>query len=108
MNIPIDTWKKCALLYAVSFLSSIMTGYYGTSLGANFDQRLQDPDLELPFGLGTTMAVSLADASIQFIMNIISIMVITTQQLQFMVPGLLGDLLMTSVEAWYLFAEKSV
>lgn len=106
MGIPIDTWSKCLTMYGISFASGIMSAYYGTSLSANFDQRLQDPDLELPFGRGMTMTIKTMDEVISFFVTIISILMITSQQVQFMLPELLANILMGLLETHYLLDSK--
>lgn len=106
MGITLDSWSKVVMVYAISFCTALMTGYYGAALSTNFYEKLIDPDLVVPFSRRVVFGIVSVDKAIGLLLEIITIMVITTQQLQFMVPGLFADLLVGVLEASYLLGQK--
>jgi hypothetical protein len=107
MQISINTWPKVIVLYLISFFTALMTGYYETALSSNFMEKLMDPDLKVPYNDRTVFGIVSIDKVIGLFLEILSILIITSQQFQFMLPALVADLMIGVVDASFLLGQKS-
>jgi len=107
MGININTWSKTLMVYSISFITALLTGYYEVSSN-NFMEKLVDPQLTSPFGLTLSTIITSFDKIIGLMLQIISILLISTQQLQFMLPELVADILVGIFDTYFLFDQKKL
>lgn len=107
-GVSLDTWGKVLAVYGISFATSLVSGYYEISYVSNFMEKLIDPELRVPFGFSTTISLVSVDKIVRAILNIINIFVIMTQQLQFIVPGLIANIIVAWIDATYLLGQKKL
>lgn len=106
MKIKLDTWGKVFSVYAISFLTALMEGYYETSMATGFHQQLADPELALPVSQTWAFAIVTFDHVIGLLLQIINFMLIQTLQLQFLLPGLLADVFVGIFETKLFISKK--
>jgi hypothetical protein len=107
MGIAVNTWGKCITLYAISFFTALMTGYYEAALGNNFMMKLVDADVSMPWSQPTVFGLVSIDKVIGMLLEIIEVLIITSQQFQFMIPALVGDLAIGVLDAAFLLNQKN-
>jgi hypothetical protein len=89
MSIKVDTWTKTYILYAVTFLSGLLTSYYNMTLNKGF-MPLLEKDV-VAYGKSETYFISLLDPLIMDILTIIEFFATITLQLQFILPTVIGS-----------------
>lgn len=107
-GLSLDTWNKVLAVYGISFATSLVAGYYEISYVSNFMEKLIDPELRVPFGFSTTISLVSVDKIARAILTIINIFVIMTQQLQFILPGLIANIIVAWIDATYLLGQKKL
>lgn len=92
LGIKIDSWEKVYLLYTVSFLTAFITSYYSSVLRDNITEYVYNPALkDVPFSKFWTYVILLISPIVWEFIGLIQILTTFTLQLQFMIPGVLGD-----------------
>ena len=94
LGIVLDTWPKVYLMYFVSFLSSVMSTYYGYAMSNNLHSYIWNRALKtVPFSQRWTYVVILAEPILMTILSITQFFTNLTMQLQFILPQFVGSLI---------------
>jgi hypothetical protein len=94
LGIVLDTWPKVYLMYFVSFLSSVMSTYYGYAMSSNLHSYIWNRALKtVPFSKRWTYVVILAEPILMTILGITQFFTNLTMQLQFILPQFVGSLI---------------
>jgi hypothetical protein len=94
LGIVLDTWPKVYLMYFVSFLSSVMSTYYGYAMSNNLHSYIWNRALKtVPFSKRWTYVVILAEPVLMTILSITQFFTNLTMQLQFILPQFVGSLI---------------
>jgi hypothetical protein len=94
LGIILDSWPKVRLMYFVSFLSSIMSTYYGYAMTNNLHSYIWNRAVpKVPFSRRWTYIVVLAEPFLFQVLSITSFSTTLTMQLQFIVPQFIGSMI---------------
>jgi TctA family transporter len=94
IGIRLDSWTKVGTLYAISFLSALMTSYYQTVMGDNLHSYIWNRALKsVPYSRTWTYIVVLVEPFFYQILSIIQFFTNLTLQLQFILPQFLGSMI---------------
>jgi hypothetical protein len=96
IHMKLDTWTKVGIVYVISFFISLLQTYYNTVVARDFiTSRLINPAHKdtLVVTKKGAYAIVLAHPIISWLLGIINFFVTLTMKLQFLLPQLLGTLL---------------
>jgi hypothetical protein len=94
IGIRLDSWTKVGTLYAISFLSALLTSYYQTVMGDNLHSYIWNKAIDtVPYSKTWTYIVVLIEPFFYQILGIIQFFTNMTMQLQFILPQFVGSLI---------------
>jgi hypothetical protein len=94
LGIILDTWQKVILMYAVSFLSSVMNTYYSYAMTNNLHSYIWNRAVpKVPFSKKWTYIVILVEPILLQILSITQFFTSLTMQLQFIIPQFIGSMI---------------
>ena len=104
----LNTWPKVLFIYAVSFFTTVLQGYYQIAMDTNFNSHILSSDKTriIPFGMGEIFGLSGGEKVIEYSLTTLDILSVMTAQLQFMLPSLVGDLAVSAFESSYLISSR--
>ena len=95
LNMPLNTWHKVHVVYALAFFSSLLTTYYNNVSYDHIHAYVWNPlftgKINVPKGWVTL--ITLSEPILYSFLNIINLFINLTGQLQFIVPSILGNLI---------------
>lgn len=105
-GMKIDTWNKVYVMIFVSFLSSFLIKYHTTVMSDFIGSKVWNPAFKdkMPLNKTATQLLLIMDPFIGFLLRILQFFVTMTMQLQFILPELIGGLLVTIP---YSFAKSN-
>ena len=103
----INSWPKVFLLYIISFFTAAFNTYYGSVYGTWFYNQVKDTERSY-------LEVSKKDAKIMTIISplvtgvndIVGIFILLTKQLQYILPQILGDVIVSVITAHKYINKK--
>lgn len=100
LKVKLDTWPKVIVLYIISFVTALLAKYFNSIVARGFiTARLLNPAVD---EMNATKSQSLMIIYLYpicvWLLNIIMFFVTLTMQLQFLLPNLLGNMI---VQYWY-------
>ena len=94
IGIKLDSWQRVILMYAVSFLSSVMNTYYLYAMTNNLHSYIWNRAVpKVPFSKRWTYIVILAEPFIMQVLAITQFFTNLTMQLQFIIPQFIGSMI---------------
>ena len=94
LGIILNTWQKVILMYAVSFLSSVMNTYYSYAMTNNLHSYIWNRAVPMvPFSKKWTYIVILIEPILLQILSITQFFTSLTMQLQFIIPQFIGSMI---------------
>jgi hypothetical protein len=94
VGITMDTWHKVILVYVVAFISSLMQSYYDSVTRGFVNAKVRNPAYtkRLDVSKHWTKLMIATEPFLDWTMSIVQLFVTMTMQFQFLVPQLLGKL----------------
>lgn len=108
INIKLNTWPKVILVYFISFITAILQKYFSNVIVGSFIRgRLMNPSFK-------KMDIDKYQASIiiylypicSWLLTIVIFFVTLTMKLQFLIPYLLGSMIINYIYNFYLLEKK--
>lgn len=95
LGMSMDTWSKVLLVYAVGFISSLLQGYYQTVMFDFIHSKLWNPAYKerIPVSKRWAQMIVTVEPLLNWMLSIVQFFVTMTMRFQFIVPQLLGQLL---------------
>lgn len=95
LNILLDSWHKVHVVYALAFFSSLLTTYYNNVSYDTIHSYIWNPLFTDKIKVPKTWVtiISLTEPLLYAILNIINLFINLTGQLQFILPSILGNLI---------------
>ena len=94
LAIKMDTWPKVGALYAVGFMTALMTNYYGWTMSNNMHSFVYNRAIKkVPYSRFWVYLTNLLEPFFYQILAVIQFFTTLTMQLQFILPQFLGGLL---------------
>ena len=103
----VDTWPKACTLYALGFATVCFSSYYKNVVGNWLQNSVRDhkqPFLHEPRRWAYAMAT--LDPVLGWVNGSLGLFVMMTLQLQFVVPQMLGEVLVTLIAATSFLSQK--
>lgn len=104
----INTWGKVIILYVISFCTAAFNTYYGSIYGTWLYNQVKDSErkhLNIPKKEAKLMTI--ISPIITGINDIIGIFILLTQQLQYIIPQILGDVVISIIISHKYIDKKS-
>ena len=100
LKIKLDSWSKVITLYVISFFTALLTKYFNSVVGRGFiTARLLNPSVdEINVTKNQSLIIIYLYPICVWLLNIIMFFITLTMQLQFLLPNLLGNMI---VQYWY-------
>jgi hypothetical protein len=95
LGMSLDTWNKVLLVYAVAFISSLLQGYYQTVMYDFIHSKLWNPAYKerIPVTKGWAKIIVTVEPLLNWMLDIVQFFVTMTMRFQFIVPQLLGQII---------------
>jgi hypothetical protein len=94
LGVKVDSWTKVLILYAIGFVTGLLTSYYNNVVGESLGRAVFDPNVsEVPYGQVGVYTITLMDPFIYETLKIIGYLTTFTLQFQFILPIILGEYL---------------
>lgn len=108
INMKLDTWKKVIMVYIISFFSAIINSYYGNVIFQFIHQHLWNPAVKKIDGSKTaTITIITLEQIVWTAVQVISFFTNMTLQLQFIIPSLIGNMLVNLPFDIYQASKKT-
>ena len=108
MRMTVDTWSKVMIVYFIGFLSSVMISYYqnvSDHFISNYIHSHADKN-KVKLSKGLIQFIYFADQIIYKILVLFELFVNITLELQFILPGLFGKLVVDIPYGFYLIDKN--
>lgn len=94
LGMSMDTWHKVLLVYAVGFISSLLQGYYETVMYDFIHSKLWNPAYRERISVSKRWAQTIVTVEplLDWMLNIVQFFVTMTMRFQFILPQLLGQI----------------
>ena len=94
LGMSMDTWSKVVLVYAVGFISSLLQGYYQTVMFDFIHSKMWNPAYKerIPVSKRWAQIIVTVEPLLNWMLDIVQFFVTMTMRFQFIVPQLLGQL----------------
>ena len=94
LGVSMDTWHKVLLVYAVGFISSLLQGYYETVMYDFIHSKLWNPAYRerIPVSKRWAQTIVTVEPLLDWMLNIVQFFVTMTMRFQFILPQLLGQI----------------
>lgn len=108
LGMRMSTWSKVALVYAVGFISSLLQGYYDTVMYDFIHSKLWNPAYKerIPISKGWAQTIVIAEPLLDWMLGIVQFFITMTMRFQFILPQLLGHLVIDVPYALMKIEEK--
>jgi hypothetical protein len=108
LGMSMNTWNKVCMVYAVGFISSLLQGYYQTVMYDFIHSKLWNPAYKerIPVTKGWAKTIVIAEPLLDWILGIVQFFVTMTMRFQFILPQLLGQLIVDVPYALLKIEEK--
>ncbi len=94
LNMKLDTWKKVIILYLVAFINSLIMSYYTSVILQWIQLVIWNPSVKtIKYSKPLTIFIVIMEAVLVQILFFINFFTILTQQFQFILPNILGYLI---------------
>ena len=95
LGMSLDTWHKVLLVYAVGFISSLLQGYYSTVMFDFIHSKLWNPAYRQRILVSKRWAQTIVTVEplMDWILDIVQFFVTMTMRFQFILPQLLGQII---------------
>lgn len=95
MNMKIDTWNKVITVYAIGFCTSFMIEYYNSIANNFIHQYIWNPAYAETINMSksSVIAIGISDQVIFSVLMSLQFFITLTTRLQFILPSLLGKLI---------------
>ena len=94
MGIAMDTWPKVLVLYAISFITALVTSYYSSAIGENLHTYIWNVAVpHVPYSKFWTYLIVILEPFLYQLLALLEIATYFTCQLQFFVPSFFGRML---------------
>jgi hypothetical protein len=108
LGMSMNTWNKVWMVYAVGFISSLLQGYYQTVMYDFIHSKLWNPAYKerIPVTKGWAKTIVIAEPLLDWILGIVQFFITMTMRFQFILPQLLGQLIVDVPYALLKIEEK--
>lgn len=108
LGMSMNTWNKVWAVYAVGFISSLLQGYYQTVMYDFIHSKLWNPAYKerIPVTKGWAKTIVIAEPLLDWMLGIVQFFITMTMRFQFILPQLLGQLIVDVPYALMKIEEK--
>jgi len=108
LGMSINTWNKVILVYAVGFISSLLQGYYQTVMYDFIHSKLWNPAYKerIPMSKRWAKTIVTVEPLLDWMLDIVQFFVTMTMRFQFILPQLLGQIVVEIPYALMKIEEK--
>jgi hypothetical protein len=108
LGMSINTWNKVILVYAVGFISSLLQGYYQTVMYDFIHSKLWNPAYKehIPMSKRWAKTIVTVEPLLDWMLDIVQFFVTMTMRFQFILPQLLGQIVVDTPYALMKIEEK--
>jgi len=108
LGMRLDTWHKVCLVYAVGFISSLLQGYYQTVMYDFIHSKLWNPAYKerIPMSKRWAKTIVTVEPLLDWMLGIVQFFVTMTMRFQFILPQLLGQIVVEIPYALMKIEEK--
>jgi len=108
LGMSINTWSKVILVYAVGFISSLLQGYYQTVMYDFIHSKLWNPAYKerIPMSKRWAKTIVTVEPLLDWMLDIVQFFVTMTMRFQFILPQLLGQIVVDTPYALMKIEEK--
>ncbi len=108
LGMSLNTWNKVILVYAAGFISSLLQGYYQNVMYDFIHSKLWNPAYKerIPITKWWAKTIVIAEPLLDWMLSIIQFFITLTMRFQFILPQLLGQLLVDVPYALMKIDEK--
>ena len=109
IGMKLDDWEKCYVVMAISFMVAIVSSYTGTVMFEKIWRHLEDDALKksLETSKSTTQLLQFISPLLWKLEEIIEFYLKTTFQLQYMIPDLIGSMIIDLPYDLYKLSKKT-
>lgn len=108
LGMSINTWSKVILVYAVGFISSLLQGYYQTVMYDFIHSKLWNPAYKerIPISKRWAKTIVTVEPLLDWMLDIVQFFITMTMRFQFILPQLLGQIVVDTPYALMKIEEK--
>jgi len=108
LGMSINTWNKVILVYAVGFISSLLQGYYQTVMYDFIHSKLWNPAYKerIPMSKRWAKTIVTVEPLLDWMLDIVQFFITMTMRFQFILPQLLGQIVVDIPYALMKIEEK--
>lgn len=108
LGMSINTWNKVILVYAVGFISSLLQGYYQTVMYDFIHSKLWNPAYKerIPMSKRWAKTIVTVEPLLDWMLDIVQFFITMTMRFQFILPQLLGQIVVDTPYALMKIEEK--
>ena len=108
INMKLNTWKKVIIVYVISFFSAVINSYYGNIVSQFIHQHLWNPAVKKIDGSKiATLTIITLEQIIWTAVSVISFFTNMTMQLQFILPSMVGYMIVNLPFDIYQASKKT-
>ena len=103
----INTWTKVIILYLISFFTSAFNTYYGSVYGTWFFNQVKDTERNyLDVSKKQAKLMTIIAPIVTGINDIVGIFILLTQELQYILPQILGEVIVSVITSHKYINKK--
>ena len=108
LGMKIDTWPKVIILYIIAFITATLHAYYSTVMFDFIHSKLWNPAYKEKINISKTWATLICciEPIVYWLLMIVQFFITLTKKLQFILPELLGHLVIDIPYAFVKISEK--
>ena len=108
LGMSLNTWNKVIMVYAVGFISSLLQGYYQTVMYDFIHSKLWNPAYKerILVSKGWAKTIVVAEPLLDWMLGIVQFFITMTMRFQFILPQLLGQIIVDVPYALMKIEEK--
>ena len=108
INMKINTWPKVITVYVIGFVTSLLIYYYNAVADNYIHQYLWNPAYKdvIPMTKGWVTLITIVDQLIFPILAVLQFFVNMTVRMQFIIPNILGRLVIGIPNVLYMISKK--
>jgi len=108
IGMKIDTWPKVLIVYAIAFLTSLLTTYYQNVIGQFIHMYAWNPSVKtIDYSKRWTYIITGLEPILYLMLEIITFFITLTTQFQYIFIRFLGSFIVSAPFDWLVLGKKT-
>lgn len=109
LNMTMNTWPKVIIVYIIGFTTAVLQNYYSTVMFDFIHSKLWNPAYHktIDISRGWASLIVTVEPLMYWLLNIIQFFTVLTMKFQFLVPQLLGQMVIGVPYGLFKISQKS-